>query len=234
MSHIFDWLQLCHHPSFFLHHCKDQIGNPPKPNIWFSNVAPHTKLFVIFAMQLHGGNIKKWDCIAQFVHVPALHCKVTIMQYKKCRRSWWQPDHQTRFKATHRTSSLSQFWQCTTPSHYHGKMPWPSDHPATTSFKNTQFHPYLWSVWISKFQRTGKNKKSRAIFDPVYSSLHSLDVRGRECILVEKSMWVLCISPIFTQNCRKALVIYCVIFPHAAKNTHHQPKRGEVKAIGGK
>ena len=118
---------------FFSITVKIELAIPPKPNIWISNVAPHTKLFAIFVMQSHGGNIKKCDCIAQLFYVPTLRWKVRIMQYKKRRWPWWQPDHRTRFKTTHGTSSLHQLWWCNTPCHYHGKVPWPSDRPATTS-----------------------------------------------------------------------------------------------------
>ena len=41
------------------------------------------KLFLIFTMQSHGGNIKKCDCIGRFFYVPASCGKVRIMQYKK-------------------------------------------------------------------------------------------------------------------------------------------------------
>ncbi len=172
---------------FFLNHWKkNELPIPPNLVIWFLNVGPFMKLFTIFAMQLHGGNIKKCNCITQFCYVPLLPCKVGIKQYKKLQRTWWQPDHWTRFKTTDRTLSVRQFWQCNTPCHYHGKVPWPSDCPATTSLKNTHFHINSWSAWISEFQCTGK--KSRAIFDPVNSGLSlpwfSLNVRGRECILV--------------------------------------------------
>jgi hypothetical protein len=51
---------------FFPHHCKNQIGNPPKTQHQFSNVAPHIKLLAIFAMQSHGVNTRKCHCVARF------------------------------------------------------------------------------------------------------------------------------------------------------------------------
>ena len=45
-------------------------------------------------------------------------------------------------------------------------------------------------------------------------------------------MWVLSISPIFTQNYHKTLTFFLVIFPNAATNTQQSIKEeGEIKAI---
>ena len=45
---------------------KNELPIPPNLVIWFLNVGPFMKLFLIFAMQSHGGNIKKCDCIGRF------------------------------------------------------------------------------------------------------------------------------------------------------------------------
>ena len=49
-----------------------------------------------------------------------------------------------------------------------------------------------------------------------------------------KTMWVLCILQIFTQNYHKTLTFFHVIFPDAAANTQQSTKKkGEIKAICG-
>ena len=47
-------------------------------------------------------------------------------------------------------------------------------------------------------------------------------------------MWVLSISPIFTQNYHKTLTFFCVIVPNAATSTQQSIKEeGEIKALCG-
>ena len=149
---------------------------------------------------------------------------------KKCRRPWWQPDHQTQFKTTNLTSSLRQFWWCNTPCHYHGKVPRPSDCTETTSFKKTPIFTRIHGVHESPNFDTWQEKHGH--FWPC--QLRSLtpliltECKRQGVYFSVKTMWVLAISPIFTQNCHKTLTIFHVIFPNAAQNMQQSTKKEGV------
>ncbi len=194
MAQIFNWLQLCHHPcltritqlNFFSITVKIKLAIPQNPTFDSQMLPPTQSCSWFLQCSCMGATLRNATTLPDFL------CTRVALQnennaVKKCRQPWWQPDHRTRFKTTHGSSSLHQLWQCTTPCHYHGSLdPQIAQQPLLK--KNTHIHLNLWSVWISKFQRTGKNKKSRAIFDPVNSGLSlpwlSLNVSGREHILV--------------------------------------------------
>ena len=56
---------------FFSSTEKNESSIPPKSRLLILKCRPFMKLFTIFAMQSHGGNIKKCDCIVRFfLHTP--------------------------------------------------------------------------------------------------------------------------------------------------------------------
>ena len=75
---------------FFSSTEKNESSIPPKSRLLILKCRPFMKLFTIFAMQSHGGNIKKCDCIVRFFYIPRLPCKVRIKPYKKTRRPCWE------------------------------------------------------------------------------------------------------------------------------------------------
>jgi hypothetical protein len=175
--------------SSFSHHWKNQIANPPKSNIWFSNVDPHI-MFAILRCSCMGGNIKKYkyNCITHFLMYPCCATKWESCSTKKFQWPWWQPDHRTWFKRTHQMPSLSQFQWCTTPYHYHGKVPRPYNCPETTSMKKTPIFAQICGVREPPNSHAKGRKEGPFLIlpNPASHSLtpSSLNVSGRECILV--------------------------------------------------
>ena len=172
-----------HRSALFSHDWKNGIVNSaPKSNIWFSNVAIHTKLFAIFAMQSQEGNNMKYNCIADY------------FRYPYCAAKWELPsknanDHDNNWITEPGSKELTER-HCLVNSEDAQPlvtiMTRCPNLPHRNNFieRNTHFHSNSWSAWISEFRCTGK--KCRAIFDPANSGLSlpssSLIVRGSECI----------------------------------------------------
>ena len=189
------------------------------------------KLFLIFAMQSHGGNIKKCDCIGRFFLCTRVAWLSENNAVQKNPQPWWQPDHRIWFKTTHWTSSLHQFWWCNTPCPNHGKVPQPSDCRETTSFKKHPFSPKFMECMNLRILTHGK--KSTAIFDPVNSGLSlpwfSLNLRGRECILVYKQCEFLLFHQFSHKIVTKHSPFFVSSFPMQLKTCNKQPNMGESR-----
>ena len=67
----------CHRSALSPLIVKIESSISPKLNIWFSNDVPCIKLFTIFTMQSHEGNIKKCNFITHF-----LSCLPIVLQSK--------------------------------------------------------------------------------------------------------------------------------------------------------
>ena len=187
-------------------------------------------------MQSHGGNIKKCNCIARFFYVPALCCKVRIMQYKK------MPMTMVTTGSLNPVQNKSR--NILTPSilmmHHPLPLSWPGAPtlrlPSNNFLKKHPFSPEFMEC-VNLLISTHRQEK-QGHFWPCqlwsFTPLIITECKRQGVYFGVKTMWDLCISPIFTQNCHKTLTIFCVIFPNAAKNTQQSTKKeGEVKAIGG-
>ena len=130
MAHIFSWLQLCHHPFFtgmvelfFPHHQKNRIVNHPQNSTFDSQM------------------LSPQQSYSRSSHRPIFFTCVRCAakwesgSTKKCSRPWWEGIQRIRFQRTNRTRWFWWFESCAAPWHYQGKVPRPSDRPATTSLR---------------------------------------------------------------------------------------------------
>ncbi len=155
MAHIFSWLQLCHHPFFtgmvelfFPHHQKNRIVNHPQNSTFDSQMlSPQQSCLWFLWCSCTGATLRSENASSDFITCACCTAKWESGSTKKCSWPWWDGFHQIRFQRTNRTRWFWRFGSCAAPWHYQGKVPRPSDCPATTSlWKNTPFLPNLWSA----------------------------------------------------------------------------------------
>jgi hypothetical protein len=160
---------------------KNESSIPPKSNILFSNVPP-TQGCSWFLLCSRTGATASPDFLCTHV---ALQSENHAVQKSSTTMVT------TRSPNPVQKNSPSAFPRSIPMMHHLLSLTWQGaltlrSHRNYFFEEKNHFHMNLWSAWISGFRCTGK--KSRSIFDPANFGLwlppSSLNVRGRECILV--------------------------------------------------